>query len=153
MILLLLNRSWWLFHCSYLIKMCTFLPEIHNMTQQSTTVLSNCTRCNKALSRSQGSWWCERCQKSPNLCCLCQKLVKGLFAWCQGCSHGGHLKCLKSWYRKNTLCPTGCGHHCEFQWKRNDLFKAKMIGKYNINGWTKVFLKCSRFHDFSKWYV
>ena len=103
------------FNSSCLIKMCTFLPEIHNMTQQSTTVLSNCTRCNKALSRSQGSWWCERCQKSPNLCCLCQKLVKGLFAWCQGCSHGGHLRCLKIWYQKNTLCPTGCGHHCEYQ--------------------------------------
>jgi len=111
----LLHRLQLFNNASCLIKMCTFLPEIHNMTQQSTTVLSNCTRCNKALSRSQGSWWCERCQKTPNLCCLCQKLVKGLFAWCQGCSHGGHLRCLKMWYQKNTLCPTGCGHHCEYQ--------------------------------------
>ena len=99
-----------------LIKMCASIPEIYNMTQQSTTVLSNCTTCNKALSRSQGSWWCERCQKTPNLCCICLKLVKGLFVWCQGCSHGGHLKCLRVWYNENTICPTGCGHHCEYQW-------------------------------------
>ena len=97
-----------------LIKKCP-LPSINQMSQQSTTVFSNCTKCNKALSRPQGSWWCERCRRTPNLCCLCQQIVKGLFAWCQGCAHGGHLKCLKVWYKRNTLCPTGCGHHCEYQ--------------------------------------
>ena len=111
----LLQRMKLFNNATALIKMCAFIPEIYNMTHQSTTVLSNCTTCNKALSRSQGSWWCERCQKTPNLCCICLKLVKGLFVWCQGCSHGGHLKCLKSWFSDNTICPTGCGHYCEYQ--------------------------------------
>ena len=97
-----------------LIKKCP-LPCINQLNQQSTTFFSNCTKCNKALSRPQGSWWCGRCKRTPNLCSICREIVKGLFAWCQGCAHGGHLKCLRTWYTKNTLCPTGCGHHCEYQ--------------------------------------
>ncbi len=99
---------------THLIKLSP-MSSISTMSQQSTTFYSNCTKCNKALSRSQGCWWCERCKKTPNLCCLCNDIVRGLFAWCQGCSHGGHLRCLKGWYSMNTLCPTGCGHHCEYQ--------------------------------------
>lgn len=91
------------------------VPSISTMNQRSTTYLTNCTRCNKALSRPQGSWWCERCKRTPNLCSICQDIVRGLFSWCQGCAHGGHLKCLKRWYSRNTICPTGCGHHCEYQ--------------------------------------
>lgn len=40
--------------------------------------------------------------------------VKGLFIWCQGCSHGGHLGHIKDWFGVNKQCPTGCGHLCEF---------------------------------------
>lgn len=97
-----------------IIKKCPVLA-IHQINQQSTTYLSNCTKCNKALSRPKGAWWCERCKRTPNLCDICCEIVKGLFAWCQGCAHGGHPKCLRTWYARNTLCPTGCGHHCEYQ--------------------------------------
>lgn len=39
--------------------------------------------------------------------------VKGLYVWCQGCGHGGHLQHLKDWFDGNSLCPTaGCGHIC-----------------------------------------
>lgn len=91
------------------------IAAINQINQQSTTFLTNCTKCNKALARRQGSWWCDRCRRTPNLCSICQDIVRGLFLWCQGCAHGGHLKCLKIWYKKATLCPTGCGHHCEYQ--------------------------------------
>lgn len=97
-----------------LIKACPLIM-INQLSHQSTSYLSNCTKCSKALSRPQGSWYCERCKRTPNLCVLCRRIVRGLFAWCQGCSHGGHLKCLRKWYGENTLCPTGCGHHCEYQ--------------------------------------
>ena len=40
------------------------------------------------------------------------RTVKTLYVWCQGCSHGGHLECLKSWFSQNPECCTGCGHHC-----------------------------------------
>lgn len=97
-----------------LIKKCP-VESIRQLNQRSSTFLSNCTRCNKALARTGGTWWCERCKRTPNLCSICQDIVRGLYSWCQGCAHGGHLKCLKRWYSRNTLCPTGCGHHCEFQ--------------------------------------
>lgn len=42
--------------------------------------------------------------------------MKGLFIWCQGCSHGGHLGHIKEWFGVNKQCPTGCGHFCEFTW-------------------------------------
>ena len=76
----------------------------------------------------QGSWWCERCKRTPNLCGICRGIVKGLFSWCQGCAHGGHLKCLRTWYARNTLCPIGCGHHCEYQWNR----KKKYLSNQEI---------------------
>lgn len=38
--------------------------------------------------------------------------VKGLYAWCQKCGHGGHLHHIQEWYRKNSFCPAGCGHEC-----------------------------------------
>jgi len=40
--------------------------------------------------------------------------VRGLFVWCQGCSHGGHQAHMRSWFSTNTTCPTGCGHQCSF---------------------------------------
>ena len=62
-------------NASILIKTCS-IPSIQQMSQQSTTYLSNCTKCNKALSRKQGSWWCERCEKTPNLCSVCRQIGK-----------------------------------------------------------------------------
>ena len=40
--------------------------------------------------------------------------VKGLYVWCQGCGHGGHLVHLKNWFEKKTVCPAGCGHYCQY---------------------------------------
>lgn len=42
------------------------------------------------------------------------QVVRGLYAWCQGCTHGGHVMHLKEWFRCNRQCPTGCGHVCEY---------------------------------------
>jgi hypothetical protein len=43
--------------------------------------------------------------------------VKGVFVWCPGCGHGGHLEHALEWFggidnRLREMCPTGCGHHC-----------------------------------------
>ena len=57
-----------------LIKKCP-VPAINQINQQSTTYLSNCTKCNKALSRPKGAWWCERCKRTPNLCDICCEIV------------------------------------------------------------------------------
>jgi len=41
-----------------------------------------------------------------------QEPVSGLYVWCQGCAHGGHLSHLKKWFSENEQCPIGCGHKC-----------------------------------------
>ncbi|CAH2095810.1 unnamed protein product [Euphydryas editha] len=48
------------------------------------------------------------------LCAVCHQAVRGLFAWCQGCAHGGHLRHMRAWAARHHLCPAGCGHACQF---------------------------------------
>ena len=55
--------------------------------------------------------FCEKC-KNISSCAVCNKQVRGLYSWCQGCSHGGHLLHLKKWFQDNIKCPSGCGHEC-----------------------------------------
>jgi len=38
--------------------------------------------------------------------------VSGLWAWCQGCGHGGHLAHMLEWFKGHALCPTGCRCVC-----------------------------------------
>lgn len=54
------------------------------------------------------------CQKCNNLaeCSICGGIVKGLYSWCQGCGHGGHILHMSTWFKNNLVCPTGCGHFC-----------------------------------------
>ncbi|XP_048745682.2 GATOR complex protein WDR24-like isoform X1 [Ostrea edulis] len=88
------------------------LPQVNMLNQQSTRIHVNCHRCNRPLQRV--GWLCDRCKLVVNNCSLCHLPVKGLFIWCQGCSHGGHLSHMKEWFNLNKQCPTGCGHLCEF---------------------------------------
>ena len=55
-------------------------------------------------------------QKPPGAGCgVCQLPVRGLYAWCQGCGHGGHAAHMRQWFEKNVECPTGCGHRCQIR--------------------------------------
>jgi hypothetical protein len=46
-------------------------------------------------------------------CSLCQETVGGLWVWCHGCGHGGHLDHLLEWFaHESAECPSGCGHRC-----------------------------------------
>jgi hypothetical protein len=33
--------------------------------------------------------------------------VTGMYAWCQGCGHGGHLQHMDEWFQKESVCPVG----------------------------------------------
>ncbi|POM67985.1 Hypothetical protein PHPALM_15910 [Phytophthora palmivora] len=48
------------------------------------------------------------------LVCCSQLPVRGLYVWCPVCAHGGHLDHLTEWFAHETVCPTGCSHHCSF---------------------------------------
>lgn len=73
---------------------------------------THCNLCSRALQRR--GWLCDSCKTITNTCSLCHLVVRGLYVWCRGCSHGGHLLHIREWFARNTDCPTGCGHVCEF---------------------------------------
>ena len=73
---------------------------------------THCNLCSRALQRR--GWLCDSCKTVTNTCSLCHLVVRGLYVWCRGCSHGGHLLHIREWFSRNTACPTGCGHLCEF---------------------------------------
>lgn len=59
---------------------------------------------------------CEQCKRREPICSLCQLPVSGLFVWCQGCGHGGHLEHMQAWFTSSsTVCPAGCGHACDLR--------------------------------------
>ncbi|CAG9761034.1 unnamed protein product [Ceutorhynchus assimilis] len=90
-----------------------WLPSVSQLNQMSTTMNTNCGKCMKPLQRV--GWLCDRCHTSENaLCSICHQVVRGLYVWCQGCSHGGHIGHLKQWLAQKRVCPTGCGHMCEY---------------------------------------
>ncbi|EFX79073.1 hypothetical protein DAPPUDRAFT_52862 [Daphnia pulex] len=73
---------------------------------------THCNLCSRALQRR--GWLCDSCKTITNTCSLCHLVVRGLYVWCRGCSHGGHLLHIREWFSRNSACPTGCGHVCEF---------------------------------------
>lgn len=93
-----------------LIQQCSD-PDIQGINQSLTSVLVYCALCKKAIHH--GSVLCEKCRTQPSTCSICHVSVRGLYVWCQGCAHGGHLKHMLDWFRTNSLCPAGCGHQCE----------------------------------------
>jgi len=124
---LMLVRQWYLSYIELLQQMCLFShatnlirlchdPEINKLNQQSTTFHESCPTCSKPLQRQDTS--CRSCRQKIGLCFLCHEPVKGVFVWCPGCGHGGHLEHALEWFGGNNadkireLCPTGCGHRC-----------------------------------------
>ncbi|XP_015122969.1 GATOR complex protein WDR24 [Diachasma alloeum] len=90
-----------------------WIPSVAQLNQQSTTIHACCTACTKPLQRA--AWLCDRCHTSRHaLCSICHQVVRGVYAWCQGCTHGGHVVHMREWFRGNRQCPTGCGHLCEY---------------------------------------
>ena len=90
-------------------------PEPVNSTNlESTTINMQCAMCSKGIQSDKHGCYCKRCEKLTQTCAICHIPVKGLFSWCQGCGHGGHLSHMREWYKSFSCCPAGCGHKCEF---------------------------------------
>ena len=107
------------------------IPKIRSLNQESTFIHTACYNCHGTRQKiirsvshipnspgpkigevSQNGWICDRCLKVTTICSLCRLLVKGLYVWSQGCSHGGHAACLEEWFKTETSCPAGCGYVC-----------------------------------------
>ncbi len=91
-----------------------FLRRIH----------ASCPRCGKPIepdaNTSSGSarQVCKSCRRRVAVCFICHEPVTGMFVWCPGCGHGGHLEHALQWFgglngkAVRSVCPTGCGHKC-----------------------------------------
>jgi len=53
-----------------------------------------------------------RCRSVLSTCAICEEAVRGVYVWCQGCGHGGHIEHMENWFSTTTTCPTGCLHQC-----------------------------------------
>eukprot|EP00536_Pseudo-nitzschia_multiseries_P002425 jgi/Psemu1/251619/estExt_Genewise1Plus.C_320062 len=138
-----LVREWYLSYIDLLHRMCLFSaaaflikhcrdPAIGALSQQSTTIHESCPRCGKPVessadnatrnanagSSSSCRQICKNCRRRVGICFICHEPVQGVFVWCPGCGHGGHLEHALQWFggldgrAVRTVCPTGCGHKC-----------------------------------------
>ncbi|KAI8146794.1 WD40-repeat-containing domain protein [Fennellomyces sp. T-0311] len=87
--------------------------RIRERNTNATTINIACNNCFKlVMGTTQGAWACDKCHKLLNPCSICHQTVRGLYVWCQGCNHGGHLEHMREWFNHEAMCPTGCGHSC-----------------------------------------
>lgn len=94
-----------------IIRICP-IDDIRAINQKSTTVHTNCPGCGRPLYKV--GWACEHCNKPTNTCSVCHQIVKGIYVWCQGCGHGGHIQHMYEWFekKKQAVCPAACAHLC-----------------------------------------
>lgn len=98
-----------------IIKACK-VQNVRERNENATTINIACNTCFKLVSgTSGGSWACDKCHRLLNPCTICHQTVRGLYVWCQGCNHGGHLEHMRDWFATEKLCATGCGHTCVLQ--------------------------------------
>ncbi|MCJ1469571.1 SEA (Seh1-associated) complex subunit [Pseudocyphellaria aurata] len=116
-----------------------------------------CTVCQRP-SKGKKSGYCERCHQKWADCPICDgegpeplihaggcnqgMYVEGnelrtsdfLWGWCQWCGHGGHVGCLRVWWRDAEVseggCATvGCLHDCVAGLRRDEAIKRKAEAK------------------------
>ncbi|KAI9245706.1 WD40-repeat-containing domain protein [Phascolomyces articulosus] len=89
------------------------IVRIRERNENATTINIACNNCFKlVMGTPQGAWACDKCHRLLNPCSICHQTVRGLYVWCQGCNHGGHLEHMREWFNSENKCPTGCGHSC-----------------------------------------
>lgn len=95
----------------------SWLQSVCQVNQQSTSVHVNCGDCGRLVSNKMGCY-CAKCKSlQSSKCAVCNRIVRGIYAWCQGCSHGGHVLHMKEWFANHSKCPK-CGHLCEYEWMK-----------------------------------
>ncbi|OBZ85920.1 WD repeat-containing protein 24 [Choanephora cucurbitarum] len=98
-----------------IMKACS-IQAVRERNENATTVNIACNTCFKLVNgTSNGAWACDKCHRLLNPCTICHQTVRGLYVWCQGCNHGGHLTHMREWFAIESLCATGCGHTCVLQ--------------------------------------
>ncbi|KRY59977.1 WD repeat-containing protein 24 [Trichinella britovi] len=86
--------------------------ELLRRCEQYCTAAEVMKRCPTIPYRNPSIWQGLDLQYLPAAIAELLKTIRGLFIWCPGCMHGGHLNHIERWFRSHNSCPTGCGHKC-----------------------------------------
>ncbi|CAG8494022.1 9489_t:CDS:10 [Funneliformis mosseae] len=80
--------------------------------QEPLEIGIHCFQCGIEL---KGNYKCGNClrKRAGIKCSVCHQTIRGLSNFCIICSHGGHTKHLREWFKEgNKECPSGCGCQC-----------------------------------------
>ena len=103
------------------LRLFTEATAVHQLTpphllspsnEHNTNVGLMCGECKRGCEASDAGSYCSNCGSGMSVCGVCELLVRGLYVWCQGCGHGGHVDHMEEWFRTSRVCPTGCMHRC-----------------------------------------
>ncbi|XP_018901839.2 GATOR2 complex protein WDR59 [Bemisia tabaci] len=79
-----------------------------NETHKGIEFVTECPSCRQSIRDS----YCSTCKALPLQCVICHLSVRGSTNFCLVCGHGGHTNHLLDWFKKEEMCPTGCGCAC-----------------------------------------
>ncbi len=82
----------------------------NNDQASSMAFVPYCPKCHRPANPETNI--CNACHTYAFRCSICTNAVRGKFLVCFTCGHGGHLDHIMSWFKNNTVCPTGCGCTC-----------------------------------------
>ncbi|CAD5220468.1 unnamed protein product [Bursaphelenchus okinawaensis] len=86
--------------------------EVVKTLQENMHVKVYCGNCDTPAPVASES--CQKCGTTfVAICTVCDNEVKGIFAQCKDCGHGGHEGHVEEWFRNFGVCPfPGCEHIC-----------------------------------------
>ena len=70
-----------------------------------------CAQCTTPVT-DEGTNFCRNCNDFAFRCSISDIPIRGRFAWCPMCRHGGDPLLMNEWFSANSTCPTGCGCEC-----------------------------------------
>ncbi|KAI9821043.1 MAG: SEA (Seh1-associated) complex subunit [Pycnora praestabilis] len=118
----LANLSLHIFAASLRLRCTPTYPAIFDIGLEDIYLSLLCKKCRKPIENiksKSSAWICERCLSTQAPCSVCRLALPAgseLWAWCQGCGHGGHDSCLLEWWDEDWSqggCPLeGCLHDC-----------------------------------------
>lgn len=88
----------------------------HRWTKQVEDEFSGvCGECQTVIPAQKSVCTeCKSSRKKMMWCGVCRMPVRGLGMSCVLCGHGGHMKHMLQWFKKNDGCPIGCDCNCKF---------------------------------------
>ena len=101
------------------------IQRVHHSDLEIIPFTPCCHSCNLKVNPSSNI--CTNCRGWAFQCSICTNSVRGVYTFCPICHHGGHTNHMLSWFKENSICPTGCGCACVLSPTEDEAEEAKNI--------------------------